>query len=102
MRGRIVVIGVGQGARTEVDLLQIMGKRAVLRGSTLRFRALEEKAAVTRLVERDVVPGLAAGTLRVPVAATYPLEEVRAAYERFLSGGKLGTIVLLIGGTGRP
>jgi D-arabinose 1-dehydrogenase-like Zn-dependent alcohol dehydrogenase len=34
--------------------------------------------------------------LRVPVAATYPLEEVEQAYERFESGGKLGKIVLTI------
>jgi NADPH2:quinone reductase len=94
-RGRIVLIGLGQGARTEIDLREIMAKRAVLRGSTLRSRSLVEKATVSRLVERDVVPALAAGTLRVPVEATYPLEEVQAAYERFSAGGKLGKIVLL-------
>jgi hypothetical protein len=30
----------------------------------------------------------------VPVAATYPLDAVGEAYERFTSGGKLGKIVL--------
>jgi NADPH2:quinone reductase len=100
--GRIVVIGVGQGARTEIDLLQIMGKRATLRGSTLRTRALEEKAAATRLVERDVLPALAAGTARVPVEATYALEDVQAAYERFSVGRKLGKVVLMIGPTRQP
>jgi NADPH:quinone reductase len=34
----------------------------------------------------------------VPIAATYPLEEVEAAYERFAAGGKLGKIVLLPAG----
>lgn len=96
-RGRIVVIGVGRGSRTEIDLLQIMGKRAVLRGSMLRARTLEEKAAVTRLVERDVVPALALGAVRVPVEATFRLQDVAAAYRRFSSGGKLGKIVLVAG-----
>jgi NADPH2:quinone reductase len=100
-RGRVVVIGVGQGARTEIDLFQIMSKRAVLRGSTLRARSLEEKAAVTRLVERDVLPALASGSVRVPVEASYALEEVQAAYERFSAGGKLGKIVLATGAAAR-
>jgi NADPH:quinone reductase-like Zn-dependent oxidoreductase len=97
-RGRIVIIGVGRGARTEIDLMQIMSKRAVLRGSTLRARPLEEKATVSRLVEQEVVPAVAAGAVRVPVEATYRLENVQAAYERFSSGGKLGKVVLLPGG----
>ena len=100
-RGRIVVIGVGQGARTEIDLFQIMAKRAVLRGSTLRARSLDDKAAATRLVEHDVLPALATGTVRVPVEASYHLDEVQAAYERFSAGGKLGKIVLVPGGAGR-
>jgi hypothetical protein len=35
--------------------------------------------------------------LKVPVAATHPLAEAEAAYERFTQGGKLGKIVLLTG-----
>jgi NADPH:quinone reductase-like Zn-dependent oxidoreductase len=95
MGGRIVVIGVGSGATTEINLHQIMGKRATLRGSTLRARPVAEKAAATRLVERDVLPALGDGTVRVPVEATYGLEDVEAAYERFSAGGKLGKIVLV-------
>jgi NADPH:quinone reductase-like Zn-dependent oxidoreductase len=94
--GRIVVIGVGAGPKTDINLLALMGKRATLRGSTLRARSPEEKALATRALEREALPGFADGTLRVPVAATYPLEEVEQAYERFESGGKLGKIVLTI------
>jgi NADPH2:quinone reductase len=94
--GRIVVIGVGGGFKAEVNLLALMGKRASLRGSTLRARPLEEKAATARAVEREVLPGFASGALTVPVAATYPLAEVAAAYERFTAGAKLGKVVLTI------
>jgi putative PIG3 family NAD(P)H quinone oxidoreductase len=93
--GRIAVIGVGAGAKAELNLLALMGKRARIHGSTLRARPLEEKAIAMRLVEREVLPLFEAGALRVPVAATYPLEEAEQAYERFTSGGKLGKIVLL-------
>ena len=34
------------------------------------------------------------GELRVPVAETFPLDDVHDAYERFAAGGKLGKIVL--------
>jgi NADPH:quinone reductase len=92
--GRIVVIGIGAGAKAEVNLAALMGKRGVLRGSTLRARPLEEKAAVMRNVERRVLPLLESGTVRVPVSKTFPLDRVAEAYERFAAGGKLGKIVL--------
>ncbi len=92
--GRICVIGVGGGFKGELNLLALMGKRATIRGSTLRARPLEEKALVARRLERHVLPLLAAGTIAVPVAATFPLDEVAAAYERFAAGAKLGKIVL--------
>jgi NADPH:quinone reductase len=48
-----------------------------------------------RLVEKEVLPGFENGTLTVPVAATYELDRVEEAYDRFASGGKLGKLVLL-------
>jgi NADPH:quinone reductase-like Zn-dependent oxidoreductase len=96
MQGRIVVIGVGgSGPKGEINLLAIMGKRAVLRGSMLRARPLEEKAAAMRLVERHVLPLVEKSAVKVPVHKTYPLDEAEAAYDAFAAGGKLGKIVLL-------
>jgi NADPH2:quinone reductase len=94
-RGRIVVIGVGGGVKSELNLLGLMGKRARVHGSTMRARPLEEKAIASRLVEKEVLPLFEDGTLHVPVAATYPLEQVAEAYERFTAGRKLGKIVLV-------
>jgi len=92
--GRICVIGVSAGAKTELNLLALMGKRARIHGSTLRARPLEEKALTARLIEHEVLPLFDSGALRVPIAETYPLAEAAAAYERFAAGGKLGKIVL--------
>ncbi|MGP8064584.1 MAG: alcohol dehydrogenase catalytic domain-containing protein [Acidimicrobiales bacterium] len=92
---RIVVIGVGGGAKVELNLFALMTKRATIGGSTRRARPVEQKAEVARAVEADVLPKLASGELRVPVAATYPLSEATTAYERFAAGGKLGKIVLV-------
>ena len=94
--GRIVVIGVGAGAKAELNLVALMGKRGRIMASTLRARPLEQKAVATRGVEKHVLPLVASGAVKVPVAETFALDEAEAAYERFASGGKLGKIVLTI------
>lgn len=94
--GRIAVIGVSAGVKAELNLLALMGKRARLHGSTLRARPLEEKALAARALEREVLPLFDSGALEVPLAASYPLAEAAAAYERFAAGGKLGKIVLTL------
>jgi putative PIG3 family NAD(P)H quinone oxidoreductase len=93
-RGRIVVIGIGAGAKGELNLGALMGNRGRVMASTLRARPLEEKAMTARLLERSVLPLIASGAVKVPVHAGYPLEQAVAAYEAFAAGGKLGKIVL--------
>ncbi|HEX8647574.1 MAG TPA: NAD(P)H-quinone oxidoreductase [Thermoleophilaceae bacterium] len=92
--GRIVVIGIGAGAKTELNLAMLLGKRATLRGSTLRARPLEQKADAARRVERHVLPLVESGAATVPVAATFALDDAEAAYERFGAGSKLGKVIL--------
>ncbi len=93
--GRIVVIGVGAGAKAELNLLALMSKRARIMASTLRARPLEEKALTARAMEREVLPLFERGAARVPVAETFALDDVAAAYTRFSDGGKLGKIILV-------
>lgn len=94
--GRVVVIGVGAGAKTEVNLLGLMAKRAKLMGSTLRARDVAEKALVAAGVRNDLLEALSDGRLAVPIEATFPLEAAEEAYERFDAGGKFGKIVLTV------
>ncbi|HEY4429375.1 MAG TPA: NAD(P)H-quinone oxidoreductase [Solirubrobacteraceae bacterium] len=94
--GRIAVIGSSAGAKGELNLLLLMVKRARILGSTMRSRPLEDKALLARRLEHDVLPLFDSGVLRVPIAATFPLEQAAAAYERFEAGGKLGKIVLVL------
>jgi NADPH:quinone reductase-like Zn-dependent oxidoreductase len=72
-----------------------MGSRASIRASTLRARSGGEKAALVGELGDRVVPALAEGRLRVPVAASFKLADAGAAYERFAAGGKLGKVVLV-------
>jgi NADPH:quinone reductase len=93
--GRIVIIGISAGAKGDLHLGALMGKRGSIRGSTLRSRPLEEKAAAMRAVEKHVLPLFDRGALKVPIAEIFPLEEAADAYERFERGGKFGKIVLV-------
>jgi putative PIG3 family NAD(P)H quinone oxidoreductase len=94
--GRIATIGVGAGAKAEINLGLLLGKRARIHGSTLRPRPLEEKAITARAMERSVLPLLESGAITVPIAETYPLERAPGAYDRFTAGGKFGKIVLVM------
>ncbi len=95
--GRIAVIGISAGAKAELNLGALMGKRGRISASTLRPRSLEEKALAARAVEKHVLPLIAHGAITVPIAETFGLEDAPAAYERFAAGGKLGKIVLVMG-----
>jgi putative PIG3 family NAD(P)H quinone oxidoreductase len=95
--GRLIVIGISAGAKAELNLGALMGTRGRVLATNLRSRPLEEKALAARLVERSVLPLVASGAVKVPVHATYPLEQAAEAYDAFAAGGKLGKIVLVTG-----
>ncbi|HZU60063.1 MAG TPA: zinc-binding dehydrogenase [Solirubrobacteraceae bacterium] len=96
--GRIVIIGIGGGAKGDLHLGALMAKRGRIHGSTLRARPLEEKALTARRMERSVLPLFESGRLRVPIAGRFPLAQAQEAYERFAAGGKLGKIILEMDG----
>jgi NADPH:quinone reductase len=93
--GRLMVIGIGAGATVELDLRKLWTRRARVLASNLRMRPLELKADAARRVEHQTLPLVADGRLRIPVAATFPLDAAQEAYDRFAAGGKLGKLVLV-------
>jgi len=93
---RVVVIGVGAGARVEIDLLSMMRSRFTLTGSTLRSRSREEKSAVASLLRQALLPLWERRTLSVPIAKAFDLRDAVAAYDFFGQPGKFGKVVLLV------
>jgi len=93
-KGRIVVVGVGAGQEISLPLLTLMVKRATIRGTVLRARPLEEKAAAIRAFEKEVVPALAAGRMRPLVDSVFPAEAVRDAFDRLEGRGKAGKVLV--------
>ncbi len=93
-RGRLVVVGLLGGVRTEIDLAMLLRKRLMVIGTTLRARPLEEKIAVTRRFAERVVPWLERGLVRPVVDRVFAFDDVRAAQARVESNLVFGKVVL--------
>jgi NADPH:quinone reductase len=97
VEGRLVQIGVLGGAKTEINVSVIMQKRLIVTGSTLRARAIADKAAIASAVHEHVWPLLEARTVAPIVHATFPLREAAAAHRLMESSTHIGKIVLVAG-----
>src|SRR5205823_2149373 len=73
--GRLVLIGLMGGAQGEVNLAQLLIRRLAVIGSTLRARAVPEKARIVEGFRARFGAALAAGRLRPPIARVLPLAE---------------------------
>jgi NADPH:quinone reductase len=94
LKGRIIIVGTDAGAEAEVSLRALMGKRATLRGTVLRARPLEEKAAVVQAFARSVLPLLAAGRALPDIDRVFPADQVTGAFDHLAQQGKTGKILL--------
>ncbi|MFN0096323.1 MAG: NAD(P)H-quinone oxidoreductase [Dehalococcoidia bacterium] len=94
LKGRMVIVGIMGGASTQANLGALLMKRASVRGTTLRARPLEEKAAATRAFEKSVLPHIASGRVKVVVDKAFPLAETAAAHDYLASNANFGKVVL--------
>ncbi|HEX8471052.1 MAG TPA: NAD(P)H-quinone oxidoreductase [Brevundimonas sp.] len=94
--GRWVVIASLSGAKVEINLAELMMKRIVLTGSTLRARPADEKARLAAAVEATVWPWVASGQIKPPIDATFPLEQAAEAHLRLEAGQHIGKVVLTV------
>lgn len=97
MDGRLVMLGFLGGARAnDIDLLAILGKRAVVTGSLLRARTAAEKAAIAGQLQEHVWPALSAGRCLPIIDKVYPLADAAQAHARMEGGDHIGKIVLQV------
>jgi putative PIG3 family NAD(P)H quinone oxidoreductase len=96
--GRCVNIAHMQGAKVTLDFMVVMRKHLVLTGSTLRARAVPEKARLAKEVERVVWPWIEAGKVAPIIDSVFALEDVDAAQARMASGKHAGKILLKVAG----
>ena len=92
--GRHVTIAVQGGVRAEINMADVMMRRLMLTGSTLRARSNAFKAALALEIAENVWPLAGEGLLRPVMDTSFPLLDVAAAHVRMESGGHVGKIVL--------
>ena len=94
--GRHVTIAVQGGVRAELNMAEVMRRRLMLTGSTLRPRSNEFKALLADEIARNVWPLVADGNLRPVMDQIFPLAEAAAAHSRMEAGDHIGKIVLKV------
>lgn len=92
--GRLVLIAVQGGPKTDINLLPVFLKHLTLTGSTLRPRGVEEKAAIAASLRKQVWPLLESGRVKPIIHTTFPLAEAAEAHRLMESSRHIGKIVL--------
>jgi putative PIG3 family NAD(P)H quinone oxidoreductase len=95
--GRHVSIAFQRGAKSEIAIPDVMRRRLVLTGSTLRPRSVEFKTLVADEIARTVWPFVEGGRLKPVIDSTFPLAEAARAHARMDAGDHVGKIVLTMG-----
>lgn len=96
VEGRLVQIAWLQGPKVQANFMQLMLKRLTWTGSTLRPRSVAEKGLIAQALEAKVWPLLAAGKVKPPIHATFPLQEAAAAHRLMETSQHVGKIVLTV------
>jgi putative PIG3 family NAD(P)H quinone oxidoreductase len=94
--GRLVLIGLMKGARTEIDLTAVLRRHLTVIGSTLRTRSEKEKAQIIAALLKRFGAALEAGRLRPPIYKVVPMSNVAEAHRMMAASEHFGKIVLRI------
>lgn len=94
LKGRLVQVGTMAGATPAVNLGMLMFKRALLIGTVLRARPLEEKIALARRFTAEVVPLFESGAMKPVIDSRFPLEQIAEAQARMAADANVGKILL--------
>jgi putative PIG3 family NAD(P)H quinone oxidoreductase len=92
--GRLIVIGMQGGTSGELDLGQLMRKRASVHGSTLRSRPLADKTVIVAAVRDELWPLVSAGQIRPVIQTVLPLEQAAQAHRLMDGSAHVGKILL--------
>lgn len=96
VNGRLVIIGLQGGRKADLDLNQLLVKRAAVAATSLRGRPLAEKSAIVAAVRDHVWPLIAAGRVTPVVDRTLPVTEAAEAHRALEASEHIGKIVLTV------
>lgn len=96
-RGRVVVVGLTGGARSELPLATLLAKRLSIIGTVLRSRPLEEKIQAADLLRRTLSPWLSRKMIKPVVERTLPFAEAAEAHRLLARNSTFGKVLLAVG-----
>jgi NADPH2:quinone reductase len=92
--GRLALIAVQGGTRSEIDAGLLLRKRLSLVGSTLRPRSVAYKAALAAGLRSTVWPWLEAGSVKPVIHRVFPAAQAAQAHALMETGTHVGKIML--------
>ena len=92
--GRIVVIAVQGGTKSEFNAGLVLRRRITVTGSTLRPRPVAFKAAIAQALKQNVWPLIESGKIKPVIHSTFPATEAAKAHALMESNQHVGKIVL--------
>jgi putative PIG3 family NAD(P)H quinone oxidoreductase len=92
--GRIVIIAVQGGVKSDFNAGLVLRRRLTITGSTLRPRSVAFKGAIARALREHVWPLLAQGRVRPVIHSTFAAADAARAHALMESNQHIGKIVL--------
>jgi len=96
VEGRIAVIATQGGARAQIDLGLLLGKRLTVTGSTLRPQPVENKGRLAATLREKVWPLFGSRRLKPVIHARFPLGDAAGAHRLMESDVHIGKIILTV------
>jgi putative PIG3 family NAD(P)H quinone oxidoreductase len=96
--GRLVIIGLQGGLKTEIDLGRLLSRRLSVLGTTLRSRPNNDKNAILQQMHEVIWPVIENGSVVPVIDSVYDLADAGAAHTALASGQPIGKIVLHVSG----
>lgn len=94
--GRVIVVGLTAGARTEVDLGLILRQRLRIIGTVLRTRSTSEKTLLVQSFTRHVLPLFSNGRVRPVLDRIFAFDDTRRAHEYVETNANFGKVVVRV------
>jgi NADPH2:quinone reductase len=94
--GRHVSIAMQGGRMAQLDIMQVMSKRLILTGSTLRPRPLADKAAIAKAVHKNIWPLLGRKKIGPVIDKVFRLDDAQAAHDYLETGAHVGKVILKV------
>ena len=92
--GRLVIIAVQGGVKSEFNAGIVLRRRLVITGSTLRPRPVAFKTAIAQGLRANVWPLLESGKIKPVIHSTFAAADAAKAHELMESNQHIGKIVL--------